>query len=130
MSPRIWIPTPASGPTTSPVSPTSGSTDDEDDDEEINCKVMPDWSMYRNILQSRGFRLDTVRDVKNYYERSCHRVCDSTMRHFLSIAPDDALCPDAGLVRWLFSQFRSFITRLHSVTIFFGVPLLMAVRLL
>lgn len=40
------------------------SFDDEDDEDDVNVRVYPDWCLYRNVIESRGFRLDTRRDVK------------------------------------------------------------------
>lgn len=85
-----------------PSSPTS--SDSSFDEDEVNRHMTPCWSKYRNLLKSRGFKLDTVRDVREYYK---HLDLDSTnMKSSIPIvllgqdefADDDALCPDAGLV--------------------------------
>ncbi|KAK0450906.1 kinase-like domain-containing protein [Armillaria borealis] len=79
------------------MSPASSSS--SMDEEDVNCRVSPHWPDYRNLLFSKGFRLDTVRDVKQYYRDhfadGVNRLPSST-RARLSHG-DDALCPDAGL---------------------------------
>ena len=52
---------------------TSDESDDDDsseDDEDYNKRVKaPCWEAHRRLLERRGFRLDTYRDVKSFYER-------------------------------------------------------------
>ncbi|THH16353.1 hypothetical protein EW146_g4271 [Bondarzewia mesenterica] len=75
----------------------SSSSEDEDD---VNARVRPDWEIYRDLLEHRGFHLDTVRDVKQFYEgywgdkgtkqsAGYSRAC--------GLSDDAALCKDPGL---------------------------------
>jgi len=65
------------------------SDDDDDsseDDDDYNRRVVgPCWEAHRRLLERRGFRLDTYRDVKLFYERywanaDDHRCSDSYSR--------------------------------------------------
>ncbi len=58
-----------------PMSPASSSS--SMDEEDVNCRVSPHWPDYRSLLLSKGFRLDTVRDVKQYY---CDHFADGVNR--------------------------------------------------
>lgn len=82
-----------------PASPSSSDSSFDEDD--VNRRIAPHWPSYRHTLKLRGFRLDTVRDVKEFYKHLSQtdsvilntgylRACESP--------DDDALCPDAGLV--------------------------------
>jgi len=70
------------------------------DEEEENQRVFPFWPRYKALIYSRGFRLDTVRDVKEFYTKnqpyghSLRPIPDGIDREM----GDDALCPDEGLV--------------------------------
>ncbi|CAA7271677.1 unnamed protein product [Cyclocybe aegerita] len=86
-----------------PLSPTS-SEDSSADDDEVNRRIQPFWPKYQLLFKARGFHLDTVRDVKNFYSRRiqqppsdlfCRVPYFSSREEFQK---DDALCPDAGLV--------------------------------
>ncbi|KAF8077919.1 kinase-like domain-containing protein [Lyophyllum atratum] len=93
-----------------PESPTS--SDSSFDEDEVNRRIAPHWPSYRNLFKVRGFRLETVRDVKEFYKNSLQydgtapttpnlgylRACESR--------DNDALCPDAGLRDNLFRGFR------------------------
>lgn len=78
----------------------TSSSESSFDEEEVNQRVSPYWPKYRTLIFSRGFRLDTVRDVKEFYNE-CHRQGQP-----LSVIPpgidtdmgEEALCPDQGLV--------------------------------
>lgn len=78
------------------------------DEEEVNQRVSPFWPQYRALIHSRGFRLDTVRDVKGFY------IENQQYGHLPRPIPDgidremgdDALCPDQGLVRLYRFRFR------------------------
>ncbi|KAH9901019.1 kinase-like domain-containing protein [Cubamyces lactineus] len=49
-------------------SPSSSSTSQSSLDEDaVNLRVTPYWCAYRSIIQCRGFRLDTCKDVKQWY---------------------------------------------------------------
>lgn len=51
-------------------SDSSSSTSEDDDDDDYNKRLItPCWEAHRQLLQRRGFRLDTYRDVKKFYER-------------------------------------------------------------
>ncbi|KAF9464732.1 kinase-like domain-containing protein [Collybia nuda] len=94
-----------------PPSPTS--SDSSFDEDEVNRRITPCWQSYRNVLKARGFRLDTVRDVKEFYKlRSETQPFDhinSPVSGYLRACEktdDDALCPDAGLPDNLFRGSR------------------------
>ncbi|KAL9715176.1 hypothetical protein Ac2012v2_001837 [Leucoagaricus gongylophorus] len=78
------------------------------DEEEVNQRVSPFWPQYRALIHSRGFRLDTVRDVKGFY------IENQQYGHLPRPIPDgidremgdDALCPDQGLPTNLFRGVR------------------------
>ncbi|KDQ60784.1 hypothetical protein JAAARDRAFT_67217 [Jaapia argillacea MUCL 33604] len=81
------------------------------DEDEVNCRTAPHWSSYRHIIESRGFRLDTFRDVREFYQRYCEgrRLEELNANDHLSGysracrgPDDDALCRDAGLPDNLF----------------------------
>jgi hypothetical protein len=78
------------------------------DEDEVNGRVSPNWSKYRGLLESHGFRLDTYQDVKDFYHDYAQKVYLSLvdLRKLLTGysracegEDDDALCKDAGLVR-------------------------------
>ncbi|KAF4615322.1 hypothetical protein D9613_003077 [Agrocybe pediades] len=88
-----------------PASPTS--SDSSIDEEEVNRRARPYWPKYRSILKSRGFRLDTVRDVKLLYgsigrTSSTGAYVDGNE----DLQDENALCPDAGLPDNLFRGTR------------------------
>jgi hypothetical protein len=83
------------------ASPTS--SDSSDDEEDLNRRIQPYWPKDRNVFRSRGFRLETVRDVKNYYRQRGASSLDmlgsqQQLSSRVDFRDDDALCPDAGLV--------------------------------
>ncbi|THU90709.1 hypothetical protein K435DRAFT_841348 [Dendrothele bispora CBS 962.96] len=88
-----------------PSSP--ASTASSFDEEEVNCRIKPYWPKYNNLLRLRGFRLDTVRDVKEHY-RKCNMQFPAGVRRTFSGVDDDALCPDPGLHDNLFRGERVF----------------------
>lgn len=70
------------------------------DEEEVNRRVFPYWPKYRTLIRSRGFRLDTIRDVKRFYQE-----CSEHGQTFKAVPAgidtelgEEALCPDEGLV--------------------------------
>jgi hypothetical protein len=76
------------------------------DSDADNWPLTPNWASYQAILASRGFCLDTLADVKQFYSK-----CSPERRHDLELnliksmctgslqhASDSMLCPDAGLV--------------------------------
>jgi len=92
--------------------PSPSSSDSSFDEDEVNRRITPCWGNYRNILKSRGFRLDTVRDVKEFYKLrlqlhpSEHAPPISGYLRACEKSDDDALCPDAGLPDNLFRGSR------------------------
>lgn len=73
--------------------------------------MCPTWNNYRNILQRRGFRLDTCRDVKQFYLRywenlvsQGHDIPKDWPGYIRACngKDDDDLCKDAGLPENLF----------------------------
>jgi hypothetical protein len=85
------------------------------DEDEVNRRVSPDWSKYRGLLESHGFRLDTFRDVKDFYHDYAQKVglrLDDLRKLMAGYSraceseDDNALCKDAGLVR----NFCAFYT--------------------
>ena len=82
-----------------PPSPCSDSSVDED---EINCRMKPFWPRYQVIFKQRGFQLDTLKDVKLFYNQRSQNPpnnCLASQKYFhQDIQDDDSLCPDAGLV--------------------------------
>lgn len=91
-----------------PSSPTSSVS--SIDEEEVNRRIRPYWPKYRGFIKSRGFRLDTVRDVKLFYRNNQQTA--STSNSWVSSSnsgnnqsqDDNALCPDAGLVSFLMNS--------------------------
>ena len=86
-------------------SATSTSTLDDDD---VNVRIAPNWCAYRHTIERRGFRLDTCRDVKQWYQTYWEglRAEGHSVTHDLpgytracSIGDENELCKDAGLVR-------------------------------
>lgn len=77
------------------------------DEEEVNCRMAPNWCAYRHIIERRGFRLDTHRDVKQWYQQYWESLVaqgytvtrDSPGYARACNGNDDELCKDAGLVR-------------------------------
>lgn len=69
------------------------------DEEEANQRISPYWPKYRTLISSRGFRLDTIRDVKRFYQ-NCGQSPSVTLFGIDSERGEEALCPDKGLVSW------------------------------
>ncbi|KAF8964711.1 kinase-like domain-containing protein [Flammula alnicola] len=92
----------------SPTSPTS--SDSSIDEDEVNRRLKPFWPKYQYNLRSRGFRLETVRDVKIFYSQREHSLDPYWSSPYYSNRPDfqdeDALCPDAGIPDNLFRGIR------------------------
>ncbi|RDX56673.1 hypothetical protein OH76DRAFT_406570 [Lentinus brumalis] len=81
------------------------------DEEAINCRISPYWCAYRSIIEARGFRLDTYRDVKQWYhdywahEASEGRAVLQDLPGYLRACrgqDENELCKDAGLPDRLF----------------------------
>ncbi|KAF8654053.1 hypothetical protein AX16_003588 [Volvariella volvacea WC 439] len=92
----------------SPPSPTS--SEDSFDEDEVNRRTTPYWPLYRGTFKARGLRLDTVRDVKEFWKQQLGGLPEGVHLHgFLRVCEnkdDDALCPDAGLPDNLFRGTR------------------------
>jgi len=99
------------------TSRTPGSPSSSVDEEDFNGRVYPDWQHYRPLMTHRGYRLDTVRDVRLYYEQYWASLAQqpsqakfrSTCKGYpRSEEADDDLCRDRGLPDNLFrgSQLR------------------------
>ncbi|KAG6900868.1 hypothetical protein C0993_009986 [Termitomyces sp. T159_Od127] len=88
------------------------SSDSSLDEDEVNRRLAPHWASYQNIFKIRGFRLDTVRDVKDFYNKNLpHHGPEPSASHagYLRLCEskdDNALCPDAGLRDNLFRGVR------------------------
>lgn len=101
MAHTLWSPDFDNTPRpSSPVSSCGSSFDDD----EVNCRVTPSWLEYRDLLNRRGFRLDTIKDVRHFYEQTSEdRIRElgwsSHVSRCFEGRDDDALCPDPGLVR-------------------------------
>ncbi|KAH9926200.1 kinase-like domain-containing protein [Fomitopsis serialis] len=88
---------------------------DEDDEDDVNHRIRPNWCGYRHIFQCRGFRLDTCRDVKQLYQRYWESLTSQGCNvskdlpgylRACSGRSDDELCPDVGLPENLFRGTR------------------------
>lgn len=82
------------------LSCSSSSSDSSLDDDQVNARLSPHWSKYRDLIFSKGYRLETLRDVRERYRR---RGIDtetylSPYLHARSTSDDNALCKDPGLV--------------------------------
>ncbi|KAK7467097.1 hypothetical protein VKT23_004157 [Stygiomarasmius scandens] len=85
--------------------PSPASTASSFDEEEVNCRLNPYWPKYTTFLKLRGFRLDTVRDVREHY-RKCNVEFPNEARRLSFGVDEDALCPDPGLPDNLFRGTR------------------------
>lgn len=74
------------------------------DEEETNQRISPYWPKYRSLIYSRGFRLDTIRDVKRFYQ-NCGQSPRATLSGIDMERGEEALCPDEGLVSCLECTF-------------------------
>lgn len=109
MSPRVWIPERCSSPL---------SSESSFDEDEVNFRVKPYWPNFFTILKRRGFRLDTVRDVKAHYTL----IGAPQKAEWMIGLDDDSLCPDPGLVSFLYDEkipVANNIPRFISPTTFF-----------
>lgn len=94
------------------ASSTSSSSSSCDEDE-VNARVSPDWGKYRCHIERRGYRLDTVRDVKDYYRHHCNNIDKEGLHVYLSgyhralaRSDEDDLFKDIGLREGLFRATR------------------------
>ena len=110
-----------------PLSPSSSTSSLDEDD--VNSRVAPNWCAYRHLLERRGVRLDTCRDVKQWYQdyweslvRQGHRVTKDLPGYAraCSMPDENELCKDVGLVGSFFHIPLSsplFTTYVYSQTI-------------
>ncbi|KAF8636580.1 hypothetical protein AX17_003391 [Amanita inopinata Kibby_2008] len=92
----------------------SGSSLSSLDEDVVNRRMTPYWPSYLNLFKAHGFRLDTIRDVKQYYDvrGSAHlpyAILHSPSSDYSRVhksEDDDALCPDYGLPDNLFRGTR------------------------
>ncbi|KAI0341553.1 kinase-like protein [Trametopsis cervina] len=92
-----------------PPSPASSTSSLDEDD--VNVRMAPHWYSYRQLLERRGVRLDTCRDVKQWYQdywaalsSQGHKVTKDLPGYAraCSMPDENALCKDAGLPDNLF----------------------------
>ncbi|KAI0780837.1 kinase-like domain-containing protein [Trametes elegans] len=91
---------------------TSSSTSQSSLDEDaVNMRVTPYWCAYRSVIESRGFRLDTIKDVKEWYHdywaglrSQGHSVSKDLPGYIRACRGQDEneLCRDDGLPERLF----------------------------
>ncbi|KAJ3559114.1 hypothetical protein NM688_g541 [Phlebia brevispora] len=91
------------------LSPTSSTSSFDEDD--VNVRMAPNWCAYRQLIESRGTRLDTCADVKqwyqDYWESLIAQGCKVTRdlpgyTRACSYSDENELCKDAGLPDNLF----------------------------
>ncbi|KAI0374986.1 kinase-like protein [Pilatotrama ljubarskyi] len=102
----------SSGSSSSDYASSSSSTSESSVDEDsINKRVSPYWCAYRCIIESRGFRLDTCKDVKQWYheywaslDSQGHPVSKDLPGYIRACRgqDDNELCRDDGLPERLF----------------------------
>lgn len=88
----------------------SDDSDDEDEDE-YNVRVAPHWQAYRHLFESRGYHLDTYKDVRQFYLRYWetrniqHSIqsCAGYRSACREDRDDNELCRDEGLVSFFFA---------------------------
>lgn len=82
----------------------SSSSSDEEDDDELQVRLIPCWNYYRSLLEKHGFRLETVRDVRAFYDQLCQQKnidCHAFPGYIRTrgATDDNEILRDAGLVR-------------------------------
>ena len=79
------------------------------DEDAVNSRISPNWCSYKDVIACRGFRLDTCKDVKDWYHRywasqvSEGRTVTKDLPGYLRACrsqDENELCRDAGLVSW------------------------------
>ncbi|KAH9856970.1 kinase-like domain-containing protein [Lenzites betulinus] len=92
-------------------SSTSSSSQTSLDEDDANVRVTPYWCSYRSLIQTRGFRLDTYKDVKDWYHdywaslgSEGHAVSKDLPGYIRACRGKDEneLCRDDGLPERLF----------------------------
>lgn len=111
---------PMLSPSPTPFSPyasaggDSDKEDEEEDEDEHNHRVAPHWESYRHLFESRGYRLDTCRDVRRFYlhywkTRNIQQSIESCAGYRAACREgrgDNELCKDEGLPERLFRGKR------------------------
>ncbi|KAI0636880.1 kinase-like domain-containing protein [Trametes polyzona] len=103
----------SSGSSSSDYSSSSSSSTSQSsvDEDSANARVTPYWCAYRCLIQSRGFRLDTFKDVKDWYHEywaslgsQGHTVSKDLPGYIRACRGEDEneLCRDDGLPERLF----------------------------
>jgi len=95
-------------------SPSYEDDSDDEDEDEHNRRVTPHWQSYRYLFESRGYRLDTYKDVRQFYLRYWEtrnikrsiESCAGYKRACREGRDDDELCKDEGLPERLFRGKR------------------------
>ncbi|KAI0721006.1 kinase-like domain-containing protein [Cerioporus squamosus] len=86
------------------------------DEEAVNGRISPYWCAYRSTIGARGFRLDTYRDVKQWYhdywatQASEGGAVNQDLAGYLRACrgqDENELCKDAGLPDRLFRGTQS-----------------------
>lgn len=106
----------SSGSSGSDYTSSSSSTSSQSslDEDAVNMRVTPYWCAYRCVIESRGFRLDTYKDVKAWYHEywaslgsQGHTVSKDLPGYIRACRGKDEneLCRDDGLVCVLSSTF-------------------------
>jgi len=107
---------------------TSSSSSSSVDEDELNVRVLPHWEIYRDLFENRGFHLDTVGDVKRFYESYWAETSSDRYKYSVGYSracgqrDDTALCKDPGLVCRTYRRSPFFCTEHHlcSMTTSFG----------
>jgi len=84
----------------------SVSSDEDEDEDEHNLRVAPHWQAYRHLFESHGYRLDTYKDVRQFYLRYWEsrniqqsiQSCAGYRSACREGKDDNELCKDEGLV--------------------------------
>jgi len=85
---------------------TSSDDDSDEDEDEHNLRVAPHWQAYRHLFESRGYHLDTCKDVRQFYLRYWEsrnmqhstQSCAGYKSACREGGDDNELCKDEGLV--------------------------------
>ena len=109
--------------TTSSLDPSSDDDDDDsdndesdEDEDEFNVRVAPHWQAYRYLFESRGYHLDTCKDVRQFYLRywetgniqQSTQSCAGYGSACREGRDDNDLCKDEGLVSFFIVGPTSF----------------------
>lgn len=93
------------------------------DEEDYNVRMAPNWCAYRHMIERNGFRLDTCRDVKLWYQNYWETLVaqgESISKDYPGYrracsADENELCKDVGLVRLAFDAcVQAILMLIHS----------------